>query len=252
MGMVIGTINYFPVKGLNAHRLARTTLRADRPSANDRRFALTRGGPTGANDHARWRNKGHFLQLARHPKLAKLTSHYDDAQEVLTIYRQAHAVSRGQITNPLGRTLIEGFFTAYLGDTLSGPPKLIDGGDISFSDQRTPLISLINAASVRDLERLVDAPLAVDRFRGNLVIEGARPWAELEWVGQTITIKGARLAVIDRIERCAAINVDPTDGHHDGNLLRALEGGFGHRFCGVLLRVVTGGSIAQADAAELQ
>ena len=31
----------------------------------------------------------------------------------------------------------------------------------------------------------------------------------------------------------------------------ALEDGFGHRFCGVLLRVVTGGSIALADAAEL-
>ena len=83
------------------------------------------------------------------------------------------------------------------------------------------MISLINAASVRDLERIVDAPLEVDRFRGNLVIEGARPWAELEWVGQTITINDARLAVIDRIERCVAINVDPTDGHHDGNRLRA-------------------------------
>ncbi|MEC8387028.1 MAG: MOSC N-terminal beta barrel domain-containing protein, partial [Pseudomonadota bacterium] len=75
--MVIDTINYFPVKGLNAHRLARTTLRADWPIANDRRFALTRGGPTGANGLARWRNKGHFLQLARYPKLAKLTNHYD-------------------------------------------------------------------------------------------------------------------------------------------------------------------------------
>jgi len=32
------------------------------------------------------------------------------------------------------------------------------------------LISLINAASVRDLERVVDAPLAVNQFRGNLVI----------------------------------------------------------------------------------
>ena len=109
MGVVIDTIKYFPVKGLNAHRLPRTTLRTDRPIANDRRFALKRGEPTGANDHGRCRNKCHFLQLARHPKLAKLTSHYDDAQEVLTIYRRAHAVSRGQITNPLGRTLIEGF-----------------------------------------------------------------------------------------------------------------------------------------------
>ena len=251
MGMAIDTINYFPVKGLNAHALAHTTLRADRPIANDRRFALTRGGATGASDHTRWRNKGHFLQLARHPKLAKLTSHYDERQEILTVYRQARAVSRGQITDPLGRALIEGFFTAYLGETLSGPPKLIDGGDISFSDQRMPLISLINAASVRDLERIVDGPLAIDRFRGNLVIEGAPPWAELAWVGQTLAINDARLAVVDRIERCAAINVDPTDGRHDGNLLRDLERGFGHRFCGVLARVVSGGPIARADAVVL-
>ncbi|MGB1007611.1 MAG: MOSC domain-containing protein, partial [Thalassobaculaceae bacterium] len=248
---VIDTINYFPVKGLNAHHLAHTTLRTDRPIANDRRFALTRGGATGTSDPTRWRNKGHFLQLARHPKLAKLTSHFDSEQEVLTIYRQARAVSRGQITDPLGRTLIEGFFTAYLGETLSGPPKLIDGGEISFSDQRTPLISLINAASVRDLERIVDTPLAADRFRGNLVIEGAPPWAELEWLGQTLAINGARLTVVDRIARCAAINVDPSDGRHDGNLLRDLERGFGHRFCGVLLRVVRGGPITRADAVGL-
>ena len=58
--------------------------------------------------------------------------------------------------------------------------------------------------------------------------------------------------MIDRIKRCATINVDPNDGHHDGNLLRALEGGLGDRFCSALLRVVTGGSKAQADAAELQ
>ena len=121
MGVVIDIINYLFVKGLNAHRLARTTLRADRPIANDRRSALTRGGPTGANNHARWRNKGHFLEQARHTRLANLTSYYDDVQEVLTIYRQVHAVSRGQITIPLGRTLIEGFFTAYLGDTFSSP-----------------------------------------------------------------------------------------------------------------------------------
>ena len=97
---------------------------------------MKRGGPAGTNDHSHWRTKGQFLQLARHPNLVKLSSHYDDAQEVLIMYRQANAVSRGQLTNPLGRTPIERFFTAYLGDTLSGSPKLIDGGNINFSDQR--------------------------------------------------------------------------------------------------------------------
>jgi uncharacterized protein YcbX len=247
MESILTAINCFPVKGLSAQSLPTTTLDIGQPIAGDRRFALARGGvPITISDDA-WRNKGHFLQLSRHARLATLVSHFDAESEVLTIYRRDRQVSCGKISEPLGRALIEQFFTAYLSDSISAPPKLIDGKQTSFSDQREGLLSLINLASLHDIERVTGEAIDGQRFRGNLVIDGAAAWAENTWIGQTVHLGDARLTVVEPIERCAAINVNPNNGQRDMNLVRDLERGFGHRHCGVFLRVVQGGKIATKD-----
>src|SRR3712207_8612823 len=45
-------------------------------------------------------------------------------------------------------------------------------------------------------------------FRGNIHIEGLKPWGEFDLVGKVLTApSGVRLKVTKRIERCAATNV---------------------------------------------
>ncbi len=57
--------------------------------------------------------------------------------------------------------------------------------------------------------------------------------------------------MVEPIERCAAVNVNPEDGQRDMNLVHDLERGFGHRNCGVLLRVIQGGNIAAKDHLQI-
>ena len=251
MSIVLKAINCFPVKGLSAQSLASTQLDVDRPIAGDRRFALARGGVAIAASAQTWLNKGHFLQLSRHARLATLVSHFDAESEVLTIFRRDRQVSCGKISEPLGRALIEQFFTAYLSDSISAPPKLLDSIDGWFSDQRDGLLSLINLASLRDIERVTGRAVDPRRFRGNLIIDTAQAWEENSWIGKNIQLGQAQLSVVEPIERCAAVNVNPEDGQRDMNLVHDLERGFGHRNCGVLLRVIQGGNIAAEDHLQI-
>src|SRR5690606_25960285 len=114
-------------------------------------------------------------------------------------------------------------------------------------DKQTPLVSLINRASVADLERVLRAPVDPVRFRGNILIEGLGAWREFEWVGREIGLGGARLRVTERIGRCAATHVNPASAERDLNLLRTLADAFGHTQMGVYAEVVEGGPIAVGD-----
>lgn len=251
MSIKLTAINCFPVKGLSAQSMTSTRLQVDRPIAGDRRFALARGGVAIAASAQTWLSKGHFLQLSRHPRLATLVSNFDTDSEVLTILRRDRQVSRGKISEPLGCALIEQFFTAYLSDSISAPPKLLDGRANWFSDRREGLLSLINLASLRDIERVTGSVIDHNRFRGNLIVESDDAWTENTWAGKKIQLGNTQLTVVEPIERCAAVNVNPQDGQRDMNLLHDLERGFGHRNCGVFLRVTQSGQIAVRDQLQI-
>src|SRR5262249_48641281 len=120
-----------------------------------------------------------------------------------------------------------------------------------FSDAEEKLVSIINRASVVDLERVAKCTVDPRRFRGNVLLDALPAWAEAEWVGRQVTIGGARLVVVSRLAGCAAINVDPATGVRDATLVRVLLRGFGHEECGVYARVIAGGRVAVGDAVEL-
>ncbi len=53
--------------------------------------------------------------------------------------------------------------------------------------------------------------------------------------------------MLTRIERCAAINVDPETAARDMNIPMALQRGFGHVDMGVYTKVLTAGVITVGD-----
>ncbi|MBT5266436.1 MAG: MOSC domain-containing protein [Rhodospirillaceae bacterium] len=247
----ISQINRFPVKGLSGEALDAVELRSGELLPNDRRFAIWHG--RGRIDPASpvWKPKGFFLQLMSNERLARLQTEFDAASGTLTILRKGRQVARGKITDPVGRTVIEQFIAAYMKDDLRGSPKLLECADHGFSDEREAYVSLINAASVKDMERVVGRPVSVDRFRGNFIIDGLEPWAELGWVDKTIRIGGVSLQVAARTGRCAAIDVDPESGERDAALPQAMTNAYGHSDCGMFAMVAEGGRISVGDAVEI-
>ncbi|MEQ8815653.1 MAG: MOSC domain-containing protein [Thalassobaculum sp.] len=247
MSITVAALQRYPVKGLSAQALATVELRAGRAIPHDRRFAVAHG--TAPIDPAapKWLSKAHFLQLMSNPRLAALSVEYDPETTTLVLQRGGRTVARGALSTQTGRTVIEQFFAAYLKAELRGAPRLVDRGDESFSDADAPFVSIINRASVADLERVVGRPVDPARFRGNILLDGAAPWVEFGWVGRRLRIGSAELTVEERIGRCAATNVDPSTGQRDLTVPRDLLRGFGHEDCGIYARVTLGGQVVPGD-----
>jgi Uncharacterized Fe-S protein len=117
----------------------------------------------------------------------------------------------------------------------------------SFSDVAQRAVSIINLASVAEVENAVGAPVDPLRFRGNLYVTGWPAWREFDLVGQEITVGTARLKVVRRTKRCAATNVEPETGIRDLNIPQTLTQSFGHADCGIYTEVIEGGDIAVGD-----
>ena len=247
MSATVTQIHRHPVKGLNAEPLARAALTPGEGLPHDRRFALAHGSTRFDTQAPEWRPKTQFLMLMRDEKLAQLRIAFDDETGELAVNRAGKQVVRAKATEPLGRTLIEQFFAGFMGTAARGAPRLLEAPGHAFTDVPEKCLSLINLASVRDLERVMREPVDPLRFRANIYFEGAPAWAEFNWVGKEIAIGAARLQVTARIDRCAATNVNPKTAIRDMNVVKALQRGFGHIDMGVYAGVVTGGDIATGD-----
>jgi len=247
MVATIAKICRYPVKGLGAQSLPETALTPGACLPEDRRFALRPGSDA---DQEGWRPKAQLLTLMRHERLALLATDYDQATATLTIRRNGRVVAKGQLTSITGRAVVEQFLAAFFKGEVPGIPKVIESPGTAFTDTQTPMVSLVNLASVRDIERIVHQPVHPIRFRGNFYLEDLPAWDEMGWVGRTLAIGDCRLEVVEPIERCAATSVDPETGAREPNIPRALQKGFGHCHCGVLARVTVGGKVRQGETVE--
>lgn len=242
----------YPVKGLSAETLDHVALTPGEGLPADRRFAIAHATTRFDPAAPEWLPKTNFLQLMRNERLAKLATRFDPASGQLAIERDGKTVVNANIAEAAGRLVVESFFAAYMGAELRGQPRLVEAPGHMFSDVAARVVSLINLASVADLERITRAPVDPLRFRANLYFSGATPWEEFQWLGRTLAIGAVRLAVFKRIVRCAATTVNPATAQRDINVPGALMDGFGHADCGVYARVISGGRIAVGDPITLE
>ncbi len=250
----IAQIRRYPVKGLSAESLEQVQLQPGQGVPHDRRFALAHASAKFDLLKPEWLPKTYFLMLKRDQRLATLETSFDEESGVLSVYRNGEQMARGDLTAPEGRAEIEDFFADYMKREAKGGPRLLEAPpDHMFSDHRNRVLSLINPASIAELEKVIGAekvvaaPINPIRFRPNLILDGAAAWAEFQWLDREISIGGARLKVTKRIDRCAATHVDPDTGNRDMNILKALKQGFGHVDMGVYAKVLRGGAVAVGD-----
>jgi uncharacterized protein YcbX len=243
----IASIYRYPVKGLSPEPLPRVALRIGETLPADRRYAIE-NGPSGFEPGApAWMPKSHFLMLMRDEWLAALQTRFDDASHVLTIRHNGAIAAQGDLETPEGRAAIEQFFASRYARQIKGPPKVLTSPGHSFSDVARKVVSIINLASVRAIESMVGHPVHPLRFRANLYVEGWPAWHEFDLLDRTIASGDARLKVVKRIVRCAAVNVDPHTAERDLAIPQALQRRLGHGDCGIYAEVTTGGSIAVGD-----
>jgi uncharacterized protein YcbX len=246
--MRIAALYRYPVKGLSPEPVGTATLTPGDPIPEDRRFAVE-NGPSGfdpaAPEHL---PKIRFLMLMRHERLATLSTRFDETTGVFAVAEGGALRLEAKLTTSEGRAALETFLTEFIGEAARGPLRVLEAPDFSFSDTARRVLSIINLATVQDLEARLGVPVDALRFRGNLHVEGVPAWAETSMAGQELSGPGGlRLRVVKPIDRCAATNVDPATGIRDLDIPRALLQGYGHDKLGVYAEVVEGGRLAVGD-----
>ena len=248
----IQAIYRYPVKGLSPQALKRTWLSCDQTIPADRIYAIE-NGPCGFNPAApAYFPKQRFLMLMRNERLAALSTDYDEASHTLTIDCKGSQVVRGDLRTDEGRAAIEQFFADYCADQLRGPPKVLHSEGHSFSDVAKKVVSIINLGSLAAIETMVGFPVHPLRFRANVYVRGWPAWHEASLLGETLVIGSARLKVVKRITRCAAVHVDPDLAVRDMEIPNTLMRRLGHNECGIYAEVVEGGTIAVGDAVAVE
>lgn len=239
----------YPVKGLTAEALDSATVAPGGAIPWDRAFALAQGDTSFDPAAPAWRPKGEFMCLMRNARIAALKSRFDPASGMLTVHAPSGAIASEPVLQPEGRTRMAHFLVECLGDEARGSPVFHFIPGHVFGDQRLPVVSLINLASLADYEAKIGAKRDLMRFRANVYFTGAA-WSEFDWIGREITLGSARLRITTRTVRCLATEVNPATAIRDAKPIQELKATYGHADLGVHAEVIEGGRFAMGDTLQ--
>ncbi len=234
-----------PVKAIGREALDEVALTAGDWLPHDRLWAVaherSKLGGSG------WEKKVNFLRGVTDPSLMAVTSELDEASGDITMSHPG----AGQVTFHPEKdpdtflTWVGGIWSA----DLPAPTALYRAADAHLTDVPDAWLSIGFLSSNRALGQRMGQDLSPDRWRANLWLEGTPPWAEKEWVGQTIRIGDVTLKVACEITRCKATMANPETGRRDADTLGALAD-LGHQELGLYAEVVEGGTIRTGDPVE--
>jgi uncharacterized protein YcbX len=250
----IAALYRHPVKGFTPERLDAAVLEAGAYFPCDRLYAVE-NGPSGFDPaEPRFISKMKFTVLAAIPALARARTAYDDRTGVLTVVADGAEPFMGRLTDEAGRADFAAWLTGFIDqDDRRGPLKVLEKvGAHRFTDDPRGAVSLLNLASVRDLETRLGRAVDPLRFRCNIHVEGWAPWAELGLeAGAEVVLGETTCRVVKPIVRCVATHVDPVTGERDVEVVPALREHYGHLHCGLYLNVAWGGRAAVGDVATM-
>jgi uncharacterized protein YcbX len=249
--MNIKHIFRYPIKGLSPESLNAVLLSTGAGIPLDRAFAITHGNSKFNFEQPEWISRGNFVVVAKSPNLATVQSHYDSCLERLEIAHGNQPKQQFNLSDESEQKRLSDYLTDFIGKHQPGPYRIAEVVDTSLTDSPEKAVSIMNLSSLKELEGLANSSLAKSRFRGNFWFDGENSWQEFDWIDKEITIGKVRLKVVERIQRCAAVNANPETGLRDVNLIKVLHNNFGHTDFGVLAKIINDGSLTVEDTVKL-
>ena len=261
MSATISSINYCPVKSVSFQSIEKCEIKKDVGIIGDRIFAFAKDldleqaklfEKSPAERKGKW-NK--VLTLKNSPVLNKynflfeenkLTLTFKD-KEILTI-NVSKLSERQLLTNKI----------VELENSLKEPIVLMKNAESPFFDTSISnkvdfinSVSLLNIQSINDFQKKIDKKVEISRFRGNICIDGVKPWEEQGWVGKIVKINNVSFKVEKKIPRCVAINLKPQTDDNSLNLLQALKKIYNHFDMGIYLTALDNGKVEVGNKIEI-
>jgi uncharacterized protein len=236
-------INRHPIKGHGREALTATTLTPEQCLPFDRVWAVAHEWSklTGG-----WVPCANFSSVTKTLALSAMTAMLDEATRRITL---THPDLGALTLAPDDPAALPGFLDWIA--PLQVPDRPLPTRIVSIgrgiTDSDFPSVSVLSMTSLRDLSARMGQDLSIHRWRGNLWLDGADPWAELTWIGRRLSIGATVLEIREPTTRCKATTADPSTGLADADTLTALRQNFGHQDFGVYAMVLEGGPIALGD-----
>ena len=236
--MQILSITRYPIKGFAGEALQNTLVRSLKTLPGDRQHALQyvdRIPPSSKG----WRPKKYFLQSVQTNLCSEI--HIEWNSDIV------HFNYRGNPFKIPRTALANGSLPQWIA---SLAPELgeftLETLETGFTDERDAYVSLVNRSTVSAIAEATGTSYHPERYRGNLLVDGVRPFDELNWVGQTLQIGTATFEVVEPIVRCKATECDWHGSRTEGFLDR-LDQQLDTDTCGLFLRAVGNGEINITD-----
>lgn len=221
--MIVSSLHIYPIKSCGSITLQETNVFA-RGLQHDRRYMVVD-------------NTGKFMTQRHHPKMALISVALAADGLVLNAPdmpvldvavpngpRMAVEVWKSALELPIASYEVNEWLSQFLGQ----PCRLVhlpdsitrtatssrakEGDEVSLADGFPLLIT--TTASLADLNTRLPAPLPMNRFRPNVVIDGATAWDEDSW--HLIQVGDIRLEMMKPCSRCNMTQVDQALGVEDG------------------------------------
>lgn len=250
--MHVTALYRYPIKSHGSEAIEAVTLTAGQTMPWDRHWAVSHEASKFDNENPKWEHCRNFMLASRTPRLAAISAQLDEASATVTLAHPdlASITLQPDVPQDVARFLDwvaplcpEGRVTAK--DIVKAPNR-------GMTDSALASISLMSETSQKAVSEALDAPLEHGRWRGNIWFDGASAWEELTWIGRTVLIGGATLALREPCVRCSLTNTNPATGIRDTDTLGVLKRDFGHQHFGVYAEVLTGGTLCVGDKVQLQ
>lgn len=240
-----------PIKGLAPESLGFAELVPGQALAGDRQFALAHKTSKFDTANPTWQKRNNFVVVALTPKLATIATNYVDETGTFKVKDEGGVEHSFDLSESIDQDRLGALIEQYGDAAQPGPYKLaqVPGGNLA--DRDTQTISLHNSASNDAVIQSSGIEISRRRWRGNLWCTGIPAWEEFDWVGKEISIGSVRLAITERIERCAATSANTETGERDINMPSHLFTAFKHRDFGVLCKVLSKGRIQPGDTIQV-
>lgn len=237
-----------PIKGHGREDLASVLLSAGACLPWDRHWAV-------AHEAAKlgdggWVPCANFARGAKAPALMAMTSALDERTRAVTLRHPDLGALTFRPDNPADLPAFLTWIAPLAPADRAQPAQIVSAGR-GMTDSEFPSVSILSLCSLADLSARMGQHLSADRWRGNLWLDGAAPWAEWDWIGRSLQIGQTELRIEERITRCRATSANPETGRIDADTLGGLDAAFGHQDFGLYAVVTRGGTIATGDKVTL-
>lgn len=240
-----------PIKSHGREQLDEVTLITGQTMPWDRHWAVMHDKTKFDPEAPAWEHCRNFMIGATTPGLAGIWAEFDEGAGQMHLRHEA----LGNLSfDPENADDVARFVTWV--SPLCPPDKfqptgLAKASQRGMTDTDYASVSIMTHASHAAVSDALGAPLEMERWRGNIWLDGTTPWEEFNWVGQNVAIGGAVLQVIEPIKRCKHTMANPKTGTRDTDTLAALRNGWGHENFGVYAKVIKGGKVAINDTAKV-